>query len=98
MRWNAAAWAIIKDVLLTGTGVWILISQALSQHPSDALLVVAMGLCAPAIYDHAKSLVAGVPPPRQPPPPPDEVPPGGEASGGTSPSSSSAQPSSPHPS
>jgi hypothetical protein len=86
VRWGTAAWAIIKDVVLTGTGVWILITQALSQHPSDPLLVVAMGLCAPAIYDHAKSLVSGTPPPREPP--------GGEASGGTSPSSGSALPSS----
>ena len=57
----------MKDVLLTGTGVWILVSQALSPHPSDPLLVVAMGLCAPAIYDHAKSLVGGPAAPATPP-------------------------------
>jgi hypothetical protein len=93
VRWSSAAWAIIKDVLLTGTGVWILISQALSSHPSDPLLVVAMGLCAPAIYDHAKSLVAG-PAAHHPP---DAQSHGGEASGGTSPSSPSASSSSSSP-
>jgi hypothetical protein len=61
VQWTSATWAVIKDIVLTGTGVWILVTQALSPHPSDPLLVVAMGLCAPAIYDHAKSLVSGQP-------------------------------------
>lgn len=52
------AWGIVKDVLLTGTGVAVIISQMFSPHPSDALLAVALALTIPSIADHAKSILA----------------------------------------
>jgi hypothetical protein len=60
-KWSGdRAWQIVKDIVLTGLGVWIIASQALSSRPpSDPLLVVAMALCAPAVYDHAKSVLSG---------------------------------------
>jgi hypothetical protein len=93
-------WAVVKDVVLTGTGVWIIVSQVLSSHPpSDPLLVVAMGLCAPAIYDHAKSVISGPGSSahHEVAGTPDEQLPGTDPEPGPGPSSSSAPPSSPPP-
>lgn len=52
------AWGIVKDILLTGTGVAVIILQMFSPHPSDALLAVALALTIPSIADHAKNILA----------------------------------------
>ena len=62
MKWLSTAWLIIRDVLLTGMGLWIIGQQARSPHPSDVLLVVAMGLTTPAAWDKARAVLS---PPRE---------------------------------
>lgn len=75
------AWALIRDVVLTGTGIFLAIQQAYSLHPDDAILALAMGFTAPAAFEHVKALLsspgesassrrppASPPPPSSPPP------------------------------
>jgi hypothetical protein len=83
LRWNTA-WTIVRDVLLTGTGIFLVLKQAYSLHPNDAILAVAMGFTAPSAVDHVKALLSGPsdapssppspPPASLPPSPPQEVP------------------------
>jgi hypothetical protein len=58
VKWPTA-WQIIKDVLLTGTGLVIIIFQIWSPHPSDVLLVVGLALTVPSAAGHAASILAG---------------------------------------
>ena len=43
MRWETL-WAAAKDVLLTGTGMALILSQVFSRSPSDILLVTGLAL------------------------------------------------------
>ena len=63
MKWQTA-WQLTKDVLLTGTGLVIIVVQIWSPHPSDVLLVVALALTVPSAAGHAASILSGpgVPP------------------------------------
>jgi len=54
-------WALVKDVVLTGTGVALIISQIFSATPSDALLVTGLALTVPTIAGQAKALLSGGP-------------------------------------
>lgn len=54
------AWAIIRDILLTGVGLGIIVKQGFfTPHPRDVLLVVAMALTVPAIAEHTQKLLSG---------------------------------------
>lgn len=57
MRWSTS-WLVIKDIALTGTGIFVILSQVYAGHPSDVLLAVGATLCAPAIADHARALLS----------------------------------------
>jgi hypothetical protein len=66
-------WQLIRDVILTGTAVFIIVTQVYSAHPDDPLLVVALALTTPALADHARALLSGPggglsSPPQAPPP------------------------------
>jgi hypothetical protein len=78
------AWPVIRDVALTGTGIFVIIREVYSPHPSDVLLAVAMGLTAPAAYEHVRALLSG-PGASSPPPPQPSAPPSAPSSpeGGT---------------
>jgi hypothetical protein len=52
------AWELIRDVVLTGTGIFLAIQQAYSMHPDDAILALAMGFTAPAAFEHVKALLS----------------------------------------
>lgn len=52
-------WQLIRDVLLTGLAIFVIVSQVYSQHPSDVLLAVALALTAPSVADHARALLSG---------------------------------------
>ena len=58
MRWETA-WQLAKDVLLTGTGLVIIILQIWSKTPSDVLLVVGLALTVPSAASHAASILSG---------------------------------------
>ena len=68
MRW----WTIVKDILLTGTGVVLVLSQVFARSPSDILLVTGLALTAPSVAGHAKALLTrpGAAPSSPPPPSP----------------------------
>ena len=80
MRWNLS-WLVIKDVALTGTAIWLVVTQERSPHPSDLLLATAVVLTGVAAAPHAKTLLSGPiagppsPPPPPLPPPPSSSPP-----------------------
>ena len=52
-------WLLLKDILLTGTGMAMVLSQILSPSPSDVLLATGLALTVPSIAAHAGSLLAG---------------------------------------
>ena len=84
MKWQTA-WQLIKDILLTGTGLAVIVLQIWSPKPSDVLLVVGLALTVPSAASHAASILAG---PGVPPSSGSSEPPGGQAA----PPSSSSSP------
>ncbi len=84
MKWQTA-WQLAKDVLLTGTGLVIIIIQIGSKTPSDVLLVVGLALTVPSAASHAASILSG---PGVPPSSDSSAPPGGQVSPPSSSSSS----------
>jgi hypothetical protein len=82
VKW-ATAWQLAKDILLTGTGLVIIILQIFARTPSDVLLVVGLALTVPSAASHAASILSG---PGVPPSSGSSEPPGGQ---GSLPSSSS---------
>jgi hypothetical protein len=77
-RWQTY-WALCKDVILTGTGVAVILSQVVSVHPSDLLLGAGLALTVPSVAGHAGALLSGrgtgpsSPPSAAPGPPPSGV-------------------------
>jgi hypothetical protein len=53
------AWPLLKDLLLTGTGLVIIIFQIWSRSPSDIMLVAGLALTVPSAASHAASILAG---------------------------------------
>lgn len=74
-------WLLLKDVLLTGTGMALVLSQILSASPSDVLLATGLALTVPSVAAHAGSLLAGrTGGPSSPPTEPSGQPPSGSSS------------------
>ena len=46
-----------KDILLTGTGLFVIVLQALSSHPNGLLLGTGLALTVPSTWDHIKALI-----------------------------------------
>ena len=61
MKW-LTAWQLIRDVLVTGTGLVIILLQVFAKQPSDVLLVAAIALTTPTLASHATALLSGQPP------------------------------------
>lgn len=51
-------WQLLRDILLTGTAIFVIVTQVYSEHPSDVLLAVALALTAPSVADHARALLS----------------------------------------
>lgn len=60
-------WLLLRDIILTGTGVAVIMFQVFSPHPSDTLLVVGLALTVPSVAGHAAVLLSGRPSPPSPP-------------------------------
>lgn len=74
-------WLLLKDILLTGTGMALVLSQVFSPSPSDVLLVTGLALTVPSVAAHAGSLLAGhTGGSSSPPPSPSGQPPSGSSS------------------
>ena len=50
-------WLLLKDVLLTGTGLAVILSQVFSTHPDGLLLGTGLALTVPTIAEHVKALL-----------------------------------------
>jgi len=57
----AQAWELIRDVGLTGFGIYLVALQSFSAHPSDALILAGVGLAVPAVRGNLKALLGGRP-------------------------------------
>jgi hypothetical protein len=77
------SWSAVKDVILTGTGIGLIVSQVFTRSPSDALLVTGLALTVPSVAAHATALLTGPSSPSSPPPgaPPSSSISGGEGNG-----------------
>jgi hypothetical protein len=63
---------VVKDVGLTGTGIFVIVLQSLSDHPSGLLLGTGLALTVPSTWEHIKALLpssGGSPSSRSLPPP-----------------------------
>lgn len=85
MKWLTTAWALLRDVLLTGTGLALIISQVGARDPSSTLIVAGLALTVPAAATHAAGVLSGPSGPRGGPQPSSEP----------SPRPASSQPSQP---
>lgn len=64
MRWTTlwpqikdAVWPLVKDVGLTGTGIFVIVLQAFSARPSGLLLGTGLALTVPSTWEHIKALL-----------------------------------------
>lgn len=89
MKWWQTAWQLIRDIALTGMGMWLIISQVGAKDPSSTLIVAGLALTVPAAASHAASVLSGpsVPAPGPPsssePSSPPSSSPSSSSSGGT---------------
>ena len=82
MHWDSL-WIAAKDVLLTGTGMVLILSQVFSSSPSDILLVTGLALTVPSVAGHARVLLSGPGSSSSPPSPPSGPSPSTPPPGGT---------------
>lgn len=59
MRAWARAWELIRDVLLTGFGIYLVQQQSFSAHPSAEIIVVGMAFAIPSARENLKALLGG---------------------------------------
>ena len=52
-------WFLLKDILLTGTGLYLVLSQVLAPAPSDVLLATGLALTIPSVAGYARNLLSG---------------------------------------
>lgn len=50
-------WPLLRDILLTGTGMLVIILQVFSMHPSTPLLWTGLALTVPSVVEHVKALL-----------------------------------------
>lgn len=58
MKWWQTAWQLVKDVLLTGTGLVLIIIEARSPHPSTEVLLAGLTLTVPSAASHVVALLS----------------------------------------
>lgn len=49
--------SLLKDALLTGTGVAVILLQAFAAHPNGLLLGTGLALTVPSTWDHIRALI-----------------------------------------
>ena len=74
MKWYQILWQLMRDVLLTGFGVWVIWRQVLAPEPNGTLLAVALVCIAPAARSAVTTVLSGPgsssesrEPPQEPP-------------------------------
>jgi hypothetical protein len=53
MRW----WPLLRDTVVTGTGILVIFSQVLALHPDGLLLGTGLALTVPSVAEHVKALL-----------------------------------------
>jgi hypothetical protein len=48
---------LIKDVGLTGTGIFVIVTQAFSSRPNGLLLGTGLALTVPSTWEHIRALL-----------------------------------------
>lgn len=82
MKWWTILWQALRDVVLTSTGIWCIVSQVLSRNPDGLILGTGLALTVPSVAEHVRAL----------------LPSGGPASSSSSREAPTSSPSSPsHP-
>jgi hypothetical protein len=61
VKWWLTALQLLKDVVGTGLGAWLLIRQGLSAMPNTGLELTALSLLAPAAISHVAMLLLSGP-------------------------------------
>ena len=78
MRWITLWRDLVRDVALTGVGVFLILKQGTSAHPSGLALGAGLALTVPSVAVHLKALLPeygggssseSSEPPGSPPPP-----------------------------
>lgn len=59
MNWLTTAWQLARDILLTCTGLALIISQVGAHSPSPELIVAGLTLTVPAAATHAVQVLSG---------------------------------------
>lgn len=72
MKWWLTAWQLIRDVLFTGLGAWIIYRQVYAAAPSPYLLLFAAACFWPAARSAVTTLLSGPGSPSELPRPPAE--------------------------
>jgi hypothetical protein len=58
-RWATRWWQLLRDILVTGTGLAVITSQLFSHRPSDVLLVTGLALTVPSAASHTVGILRG---------------------------------------
>lgn len=58
MKWQTT-WLLIRDVLVTGTGLVLILSQVFTRSPSDVLIAAGVTLTTPSLLAHAPAALSG---------------------------------------
>ena len=56
VRWKTS-WPLLKDVGLTGTGIFVILWETFSGRPNGLLLGIGLALTVPSTWDHIKALM-----------------------------------------
>jgi hypothetical protein len=67
---------MVRDVLLTCAGIFVIVQQTLAAHPSWRVMLVGMGCTAPSAAGHVRALLSSGPGTPGPPASPSSSPPG----------------------
>lgn len=52
-------WQLLRDILLTGSGIGILVWEVHLSQPSELMVGAALALITPGAYEHVKALLPG---------------------------------------
>jgi hypothetical protein len=58
-QWLEKHWWLLKDILLTGTGIGVVVSQVFASPPSELLVGAGLALTVPSIAEHIRALLPG---------------------------------------
>jgi hypothetical protein len=82
VKWVSILWQLMRDVGLTGLGMWVIWKQAESPDPNGTLLAVALACIVPAARSAVTTILSGPGSSSEPPQEPQEPPSRSSSPGG----------------